>query len=347
MNRLHQERLRIIEDKSKALKCPVLVVKKRVGPQADLWYVKPIQSQYKSELGTNQRSGKLTTINQIRRASPDLAMYLGVSAIRVRHDQGYIVLEIPKQETEIIWRQELGVSENKTRILLGKDVENNVVSVDIAKRPHILIGGATGMGKSVMLHTIILGLLPIAALVMIDPKHVEFEAYRTMPHALVITDKQEAVNQLRRTRDFMDNYLKQMSKMGTKDFEDVSDGRVAIVIDELASLTLHSQEARDLLVEIAERGRVAGIHLVVATQTPKANVISTNFRNNCGIRIAFSVPDHTASHVILGRNGAQYLQNPGDGLLLDGNELTRFQAAMTDLSYLEDIKREYDEQNNS
>lgn len=337
MNSKYNKTARIIKEKSEALKCPVEAKHSLDGPQAELWYVKPLRSQYKSEMGTKDRSGKLTTISQIKRAAPDLAMYLGVEAIRVSQDDGFVVLEIPKEETEII-KREFIPNPPPGKIALGENMRRETVTVDIDKRPHILIGGATGMGKSVMLHTIMWGLMPISGLVMIDPKMIEFEPYRRLRNTKVITDKDEAIDELESVKSKMESRLRAMARKGTRDFHDIGKQRLTVVIDELASFTLYSDKARNVLIRLSEKGRAAGIHLVVATQTPKANVISTNFRNNCGIRIAFSVPDYTASNVILGRTGAQFLHSPGDALLLDGNELTRFQAAMTDLSYLEKLE---------
>lgn len=338
MNSKYNKTAKTIKEKSEALKCPVIAVTKHDAPQAELWYVEPLRSQYKSELGTKQRSGKLTTISQIKRAAPDLAMYLGVSAIRVSQNDGCVVLEVPKDSTEIV-RREFLYADKPTEIVLGKSIKGDTVTADISKRPHILVGGATGMGKSVMLHTILYGLMPIAELILIDPKQVEFQDYRKLRNSTVVTDKEKALKSLELVRLRMESRLKRMARRGVKDIEGINEHRIAVVIDELASLTLYTTDARDLLIELAEKGRVAGIHLITATQTPKANVISTNFRNNCGIRVAFSVPDYTASNVILGRTGAQFLSAPGDGLVLDGNTLTRFQAAMTDLSYLKKLKR--------
>ena len=208
---------------------------------------------------------------------------------------------------------------------------NGRVWLDIAKAPHALVAGATGSGKSVFLNTLLAtattARTPLELNVaLIDPKRVELRRYANLPHVFAhATEKPEAYRVLSRIADTMDQRYEWMERDGHKD----AAGRyyrVLVVIDEFADLviphnktTAEKQLSEDLNAVIARLvalGRAAGIHVVLATQTPRANVITGLIKGNVPMRIAFRTSNKTESRIILDANGAEALPGKGRGLIL-------------------------------
>lgn len=217
---------------------------------------------------------------------------------------------------------------NNSTVALG-----NGVLLDIAKAPHILVAGETGSGKSVMLHNIICSLLlknnpSTARLLLIDPKMVEFKFfYKDCPMLWdeVQTDPEKAVSALNRVADEMMKRYEILSEQG-KRFWDGQ--KLYIVIDEIADLIYTAgKKAEKVIAKIARLGRGAGVHLIVATQHPKADILTRQITANIDVRIGLRVIDSSASRLVINATGAQDLKGKGDALLRLNGDLYHFQGA--------------------
>lgn len=220
---------------------------------------------------------------------------------------------------------------SKSTVVLGEGV-----MVDIAKAPHILVAGATGCGKSVMLHNIIASLLmkntpQTAELLLIDPKMMEFEYfYQNQPclYCPVVTDPKEAVKRLAQASDEM------MRRFGIAKAEGKQawDGKkLYIVIDEIADLiSAGGKQIEQIVEKIARLGRGAGVHLIVATQHPTNRVLSRQITTNLDTRICLHVNDNSASRLVLGIKGGETLGGNGDAIIRFNGFYTHFQAAFID-----------------
>lgn len=210
----------------------------------------------------------------------------------------------------------------------GVDASGTPWEFDLAQAPHLLVGGTTGSGKSVCLHSLILSLLwrqPATRLrlLLIDPKEVEFAAYRGLPHLFggqVVSGVREVLSALRELLDEMDSRHHRFQELGVVDFAGAqSKGealpRIVVVVEELADLVMQSGEVEDLLVRLAQKARSAGIHLILATQRPDAETFSGLLRSNIPARIALSVQKSTESKIILDDVGAEKLLGQGDMLV--------------------------------
>jgi DNA segregation ATPase FtsK/SpoIIIE, S-DNA-T family len=220
-----------------------------------------------------------------------------------------------------------------TSAALGIDHDGTPVYIDVAKMPHMLIAGATGSGKSVALDAILCSLLYCAApsqvqLVLIDPKRVELGAYAGLPHLAkpIITSTPEAIQTLQQLENAMDARYKALERgkpIGP---------RMVIVIDELADLMLTSRKAVEhSIVRIAQLGRAAGIHLILATQKPLVSVVTGLIQANTPCKLALQTASTSDSVRILGHKGAEKLLGRGDALLKlpDRVQEIRLQCAYT------------------
>ena len=296
----------------------------------------PSVTRYEVELDKGVRLNKLTS------CADDIALSLGASGVRIAAVPGKISvvgIEVPNRSVttvslrEVIDSSEFAKAKSKTSIALGKSIDGNCVVGNIAKMPHLLIAGTTGSGKSVCMNSLILSLLYKAGpedvkLIMVDPKMVELGIYNGIPHLLipVVTDPKKAAGSLQWAVTEMLRRYKMMSDMGVRDLESYNsivtaeeDGQklpqVVIIIDELADLMMvAAKEVEDSICRIAQMGRAAGMHLIIATQRPSANVITGLMKANIPSRIAFSVASAMESRIILDTMGAEKLVGKGDML---------------------------------
>ena len=296
----------------------------------------PSVTRYEVELDKGVRLNKLTTV------SDDIALSLGVSSVRIAPVPGKISvvgIEVPNQAVttvalrEVIDSREFKTSRSKSTFSVGKDIGGTCIVGNIAKMPHMLIAGTTGSGKSVCMNSIIISLLYKAApeevkLIMVDPKMVELGIYNDIPHLLipVVTDPKKAAGSLQWAVTEMMRRYKMMSDAGVRDLESFnsiieSEGegeklpQVVIIIDELADLMLvAAKEVEDSICRIAQMGRAAGMHLIIATQRPSSDVITGLMKANIPSRIAFSVASAMESRIILDTQGAEKLVGKGDML---------------------------------
>lgn len=296
----------------------------------------PSVTRYEVELDKGVRLNKLTG------CADDIALSLGASGVRIAAVTGKISvvgIEVPNRTVtnvslrEVIDSGEFTKAKSKTSIALGKSIDGNCVVGNIAKMPHLLIAGTTGSGKSVCMNSIIISLLYKSGpedvkLIMVDPKMVELGIYNGIPHLLipVVTDPKKAAGSLQWAVTEMLRRYKMMSDMGVRDLESYNgivmseeDGQklptVVIIIDELADLMMvAAKEVEDSICRIAQMGRAAGMHLIIATQRPSANVITGLMKANIPSRIAFSVASAMESRIILDTMGAEKLVGKGDML---------------------------------
>ena len=239
-----------------------------------------------------------------------------------------------------------------TTVALGQTPDGKAAVADLATMPHLLIAGATGSGKSVCLNSILASLLLRndpggLQLVLVDPKQVELSIYSGLPHLArpISTAPGDALDALEWACDEMNRRYAALRHQGVRSINDTRGRfpRLFLVIDELADLMLTSRslkkEVESCIVRIAQLGRAAGVHLIVATQRPTTNVLTGLIKANIPARIAFAVASDTDSRVILDSGGAETLAGRGDGLFLCPDacgHVERFRAAYTPD---EDIRR--------
>ena len=273
-------------------------------------------------------------------------------------------IELPNKVSNMVFLRELMESDTwrnskaSIPIILGKDVSGNVKITDLAKAPHLLIAGSTGSGKSVCMNTLIMSLLyrfsPFELkLILVDPKYVELEIYRPLPHLItpLVNDPTKVPYALRWGVNEMEHRYQQMARVKAKNLEafnnrppdpepvlDENDDPIPqklplliIIVDELADImmTEAKKDVETSICRIAQKGRAAGIHLVIATQTPRKDIITGVIKANLPTKIAFKVSTGMDSRVILDSQGAEKLLGKGD-MLFKGpaGEMERIQGSM-------------------
>ena len=296
----------------------------------------PSVTRYEVELEKGVKLNKLTT------CADDIALSLGASGVRIAAVPGKISvvgIEVPNRAVttvslrEVIDSPEFSKAKSKSSFSVGKDIGGACIVGNIAKLPHMLIAGTTGSGKSVCMNSIIISLLYKASpddvkLIMVDPKMVELGVYNGIPHLMipVVTDPKKAAGALQWAVTEMMRRYKAMSDAGVRDLESYNgivetegEGQklpqIVVIIDELADLMLvAAKEVEESICRIAQMGRAAGIHLVIATQRPSADVITGLMKANIPSRIAFAVASAMESRIILDTQGAEKLVGRGDML---------------------------------
>ena len=292
-------------------------------------------------------------LSRIVQLSDDIAMNLAATSIRIEAPipgKNAFGIEVPNHTAQpvrlrsIIESEDFQQSKATLAFALGKDVSGAVMVGDIEKMPHLLIGGATGMGKTVCINSILISLLykyspEQLRMILIDPKMVEFGAYNGLPHLFipVVTDPRKAVGALSWAVGEMLKRYRLFSATGNQNITEFNNWvtrkqneldyippeginlellpRVVIVIDELAVLMqVAANEVEDAISRLAAMARAAGMHLIVATQRPSTDVITRVVKNNLPSRIAFAVSSWVDSRTILDGSGAEKLLGRGDML---------------------------------
>jgi len=255
--------------------------------------------------------------------------------------------------------EEFATSRSKTVVCMGKDVAGQPVFGDIAKMPHVLIAGATGMGKSVCINSLLLSMLYKAKpdevkFIMIDPKKVEFNIYNGIPHLLipVVTDPKQAagalmwaVEQMEKRYDMIEAArVRNIEAYNAKVLENPELGepmpKIVIVVDELADLMLQVKNpVEGLIMSIAQKARAAGIHLIIGTQRPSVDIITGVIKANIPSRISCKVMSNADSRTILDMAGAEKLLDKGDMLFnpAGASKPKRVQGAFVSDSEVESI----------
>ncbi len=296
----------------------------------------PSVTRYEIELERGVKLSKVTNL------ADDIALSLGADSVRISAipDKISVVgIEVPNKLVSTVYAREVidsaafRTSKSPISFAVGKDISGRCIIGDIATLPHMLIAGTTGSGKSVCMNTLIISLLyksrpDEVRLIMVDPKMVELGIYNGIPHLLipVVTDPKKAAGALQWTVTEMLRRYRLMSEIGVRDMDSynkvvASDPdqkkleRIVVVIDELADLMLvAAKEVEESICRIAQMGRAAGMHLVIATQRPSADVITGLMKANIPSRIAFAVASAMESRIILDTAGAEKLVGKGDML---------------------------------
>ena len=298
-----------------------------------------------------------TKVARVAQLKDDLAYALAASEIRILAPipgKQAVGVEVPNKHRRMV---HLGdVFQDPPRdwsplsVWLGKDVAGRAIGADLAKMPHLLVAGTTGAGKSgcvnAMLSSILLRATPHdVRMVLVDPKQVELNHYDSLPHLLtpVITSPRQAANALANLVREMERRYGMMSLARTRNLPELNLGRakrgepplpyVLCVIDELADLMMVAPaDVEDAIIRLAQKARAVGIHLVLATQSPRVDVITGMIKANVPSRIAFAVSSQTDSRVILDQNGAEGLLGQGDMLFspIGSSKLQRIQGAYID-----------------
>jgi DNA segregation ATPase FtsK/SpoIIIE, S-DNA-T family len=298
-----------------------------------------------------------TKVGKVAQLKDDLAYALAATDIRILAPipgKQAVGVEVPNAHRRIV---KLGdVFQNPPKdwspltVWLGKDVAGKAIGADLAKMPHLLVAGTTGAGKSgainAMLSSVLLRATPHEVrLVLVDPKQVELNHYESIPHLLtpVITSPRMAANALQNLVREMEQRYGIMSMARTRSLIELNKARarrseaplpyILCVIDELADLMMVAPaDVEDSIIRLAQKARAVGIHLVLATQSPRVDVITGMIKANVPSRIAFAVSSQTDSRVILDQNGAESLLGQGDMLFspVGTSRLQRIQGAYID-----------------
>jgi S-DNA-T family DNA segregation ATPase FtsK/SpoIIIE len=302
-----------------------------------------------------------TKVAKVAQLKDDLAYALAATDIRILAPipgKQAVGVEVPNVHRKMVRLgdvfQEPPKDWSPLTVWLGKDVAGKAIGADLAKMPHILVAGTTGAGKSgainAMLSSILLRATPHdVRLVLVDPKQVELNHYESIPHLLtpVITSPRMAANALQNLVKEMEQRYGIMSLARTRSLIELNKARakrgeaplpyILCVIDELADLMMVAPaDVEDSIIRLAQKARAVGIHLVLATQSPRVDVITGMIKANVPSRIAFSVSSQTDSRVILDQNGAESLLGQGDMLFspVGSSRLQRIQGAYIDESQI-------------
>ena len=301
-------------------------------------------------------------MSKIAQLKDDLAYALAATDIRILAPipgKTAVGVEVPNARRRIVQlgdvNQDAPPGWSPLTIWLGKDVAGKAIGADLAKMPHLLVAGTTGAGKSACINAMLSSVLLRATphdlrLVLIDPKQVELNHYESIPHLLtpVITSPRMAANALQNLVREMEQRYSIMSLAKTRSLVELNRSRVKrgdpelpyilCVIDELADLMMVAPaDVEDSIIRLAQKARAVGIHLVLATQSPRVDVITGMIKANVPSRIAFSVSSQTDSRVILDQNGAESLLGQGDMLFspVGSSKLQRIQGAYIDEPQIE------------
>jgi len=292
-------------------------------------------------------------INRVVSLSDDLALSLKAQSVRVSPIAGKatIGIEVPNSQRETVSLREIVSSEifkksnSKLTLGLGKDIFGRPVIADLSKMPHLLVAGATGSGKSVSINSMVTSILYKATpaevkMLMIDPKLLELSAYQEIPHLIspVITNPKEATEALKKIVMEMERRYRVLAERAARSIENYNNQAgieeqmpyIVIFIDELADLMFAvANEVEDSITRLAQMGRAAGIHLILATQRPSVDVITGIIKANFPTRISFQVSSKVDSRTILDSHGAEQLLGKGDMLLMfPGARIIRVHGAL-------------------
>ena len=338
-------------------------IKASVGPTITLYEITPAPG---------------VRINKIRNLEDDIAMNLAALCVRIVAPipgKGTVGIEVPNAHKQIVPMASLLNSRKYKEtdmalpLALGKTISNEVYMVDMAKMPHLLVAGATGMGKSVGLNAIITSLLykmhpAYLKFVMVDPKMVELSLYSVLEkHFLaklegedepIITDVNKVVRTLKSLCVEMDNRYKLLQMASVRSVKEYNEKYlnkellptkghrfmpyIVVVIDEYGDLMMTAgREVEQPIARIAQKARAVGIHMIIATQRPTTNIITGTIKANFPARMAFRVISAIDSRTILDRTGANQLQGKGDMLFLAGNDPVRVQCALVETKEVERV----------
>jgi S-DNA-T family DNA segregation ATPase FtsK/SpoIIIE len=305
-----------------------------------------------------------TKVGKVAQLKDDLAYALAATEIRILAPipgKTAVGVEVPNARRRIVHLgdvfQEPPPDWSPLTVWLGKDIAGRAIGADLAKMPHLLVAGTTGAGKSACVNAMLCSILLRATphdvrVVLVDPKQVELNHYESIPHLLtpVITSPRMAANALQNLVKEMEQRYGTMSLARTRSLPELNRARekrgepplpyILCVIDELADLMMVAPaDVEDSIIRLAQKARAVGIHLVLATQSPRVDVITGMIKANVPSRIAFAVSSQTDSRVILDQNGAESLLGMGDMLFspVGSSKVQRIQGAYIDEEQVAEI----------
>lgn len=270
------------------------------------------------------------TLNKIKARRDDLAMFFDGS-VDIEISGGAVFLKVQKKDRGPVsiypFFKDLnkGLYDFELPLIIGQCEDGNRLYYDLVNMPHLLIAGATGSGKSVFMHNCIISAISggRSHVVLIDVKRVEFSIYEDIPQlcAPICYTAREALETLQKVARVMDRRYEMLSEKNARNIKEYNDvggdmQYITVFIDELADLVLSNSQIEYYITRIAQLGRAAGIHLVVATQRPDASILSGLIRANIPSRVCFAVQKATDSRIILDMSGGEKLRGRGDGLFL-------------------------------
>lgn len=301
---------------------PVEMGEINVGPTVTRYTLKPAEG---------------IKLSRITALSQDLAMSLAAHPIRIEAPipgKSLVGIEVPNKAAAVVRLGSMLLYPDAKKsgdlaFALGRNVSGEPIFKDIERMPHLLVAGATGSGKSIMIHSIIMSLLyknspDMLRFIMIDPKRVELSVYNGIPHLLspVVTENKKSIGVLRWAIQEMDRRYQLLLGAGSRDIKSYNkNGKslpfLVIVIDELADLmTSYGREVEGSIIRLAQMSRATGIHLIVSTQRPSVEVITGLIKANITSRIALQVASQIDSRTILDNAGAEKLLGNGDALFI-------------------------------
>lgn len=335
------EKAKLLEETLSEFNISAKVINYTVGPVITRFELQP---------------AKGVRVNRITALSQDIALALAAPRVRIEAPipgKQAVGIEIPNKNTakvllrEVVESREYQAEKSSIAFALGKDVAGKIITADLDKMPHLLIAGSTGSGKSVCINDIIISMAYKSTpdevrMILIDPKVVEMRMYASLPHLKlpVVTDAKRAAGALKWAVMEMERRYKMMAEKNARDLTRYNtlaeEGeeklpKLVVVIDELADLMMvAAKDVEDSICRIAQLGRAAGIHLIVATQRPSTDVITGLIKANIPSRIAFAVSSAVDSRVIMDEGGAEKLLGKGDMLFHanGANKPVRAQAAL-------------------
>jgi len=326
----------------------------------------PVITQYDVRLAPG------TKVSRLQGVSNDIARSLKAVNVRVVANQAgrdTVGVEVPNPKKEKVRLKELMSNrerfcEMKLPMFLGKDAAGEPLIADLTEMPHVLIAGTTGSGKSVCMNTIIMSFLYTRKpnelkLVLVDPKMVEMSQFKDIPHLMspVVTEMSKAAAILEWASNKMDERYELLAEAGVRDiasyntltWEELKEAfnpqtpqeeariprrlpYMVFVIDELADLMMTNKEVEGSIIRIAQKARAVGIHLILATQRPQANVVTGLIKSNMPCRISFKVSSGMDSRIVLDQKGGELLLGQGDMLFLSphNHKITRSQGTLVD-----------------
>ena len=326
------------------------------------WTAGPLVTTFKIEMGEGERVNKITNLQD------DIQLSLASESVRIFAPipgTSLVGIEIPNKKRQNVCLGDVlpYAQGGPLEFAIGRDSEGAPVVADLARMPHMLVAGTTGSGKSVLINAIIMSLIMRTTpeqvrLILVDPKRVEFSCYAGLPHLYVpvVTEPRQAASALQWAVTEMDRRLKVFERAGARDVKVynkmVEDGKFAdmenppkpmpylvIVIDELSDLMMVAgKDVEASIVRIAQLARAAGIHLVLATQRPSADVVTGLIKSNVDTRVALKVSSSIDSRVILDQTGAERLMGRGDMLFRkSGGVLRRVLGAYASDDEIENV----------
>ncbi|HEY8636688.1 MAG TPA: DNA translocase FtsK [Candidatus Limnocylindrales bacterium] len=330
---VHARNEEIIVRKLAGFGIPAKIVGRNAGPVVTQYEVEPAHD---------------VKVSRIEGLSDDLAMALAAQSLRIEAPipgKSAVGIEVPNKDfnavplRRVLEEVVFTASESRLTFALGRDVAGEAKAVDLAKMPHLLIAGATGSGKSVMVNAVITSLLCKATpddvrMILMDLKRVELAAYNGLPHLLVpvITEPERAKAALKWAVNEMEARYRRLAGASARNIRAFNDTRtdpedrmpyIVIIIDELADLMMREgKNVEDPIVRLAQKARATGIHMVLATQRPSVNVVTGLIKANFPSRIAFAMASQIDSRTILDAPGAEDLIGRGD-MLYQPSDLPR------------------------